>query len=216
MTLGLEGEEINKLIENLSALNNVLEKLKKLSESKVVEEVMEIAALFKALRDMLNEDSIQNIGRLTSTLIEIIDQLDSNRENVKEILKESNVIPYLLIKLKEMREAGVLDNLINISYALKSLRDLINDDAITNIGATLSQLLDFLPRAIYFLEMVNKPVFLGFIKALTSEEALNVISNSQKVGLGGLVKSLNDPEVQRGLGVFISLLKVVGRYYNLK
>jgi len=61
MTLGLEGEEINKLIENLSALNNVLEKLKKLSESKVVEEVMEIAALFKALRDMLNEDSIQNI-----------------------------------------------------------------------------------------------------------------------------------------------------------
>jgi len=178
MTLGLEGEEINKLIENLSALNNVLEKLKKLSESKVVEEVMEIAALFKALRDMLNEDSIQNIGRLTSTLIEIIDQLDSNRENVKEILKESNVIPYLLIKLKEMREAGVLDNLINISYALKSLRDLINDDAITNIGATLSQLLDFLPRAIYFLEMVNKPVFLGFIKALTSEEALNVISNS--------------------------------------
>jgi uncharacterized protein YjgD (DUF1641 family) len=216
MTLGLEGEEINKLIENLSALNNVLEKLKKLSESKVVEEVMEIAALFKALRDMLNEDSIQNIGRLTSTLIEIIDQLDSNRENVKEILKESNVIPYLLIKLKEMREAGVLDNLINISYALKSLRDLINDDAITNIGATLSQLLDFLPRAIYFLEMVNKPVFLGFIKALTSEEALNVISNSQKVGLGELVKSLNDPEVQRGLGVFISLLKVVGRYYNLK
>ncbi|WP_252896633.1 DUF1641 domain-containing protein [Metallosphaera hakonensis] len=52
------------------------------------------------------------------------------------------------------------------------------------------------------------------IEAWSSPEAMKMLSNPENVTLGKLVTMMKDPDIQRGLGVMMAFLKVLGKNFR--
>ncbi len=209
-----KAEELSKFLDYLPTINDFLEKIKELKESGALDAIINFSYAIKSLKDALNDDSIQNLGNMLSTFMALLSTTSEHANDVNQIINQANTISYTITKLKELKESGAFDVLVNFAYALKSLRDALTDDAITNIGTTLSLLLDFLPRAQEFLNYALNPSILKIIKALSSDEATKLLANPPKVTLGGIVKQMTDDDVQKGIGVLFTIAKIIGKSYS--
>lgn len=211
-----KAEELSKFLDYLPTINDSLEKIKELEESGALDAIINFSYAIKSLKDALNDDSIQNLGNMLSTLMLILSTTGEHANDVNQIISQASTINYTITKLKELKESGAFDVLVNFAYALKSLRDALTDDAITNIGTTLSLLLDFLPRAQEFLNYALNPSILKIMKALSSDEATKLLTNPPKVTLGGIVKQMTDGDVQKGIGILFAIAKIIGKSYSQK
>ncbi|BDC19502.1 DUF1641 domain-containing protein [Acidianus sp. HS-5] len=209
-----KAEELSKFLDYLPTINESLEKIKELKESGALDAIVNFSYAIKSLKDALNDDSVQNLGNMVSTLMLLLSTTSYHVDDVNSIIDQSSTLNYIVTRLKELKESGAFDTLVNFAYALKSLRDALTDDAITNIGSTLSLLLDFLPRAQEFLNYALNPSVLKVMKALNSEEATKLLSNPPKVTLGGIVKQMTDDDVQKGIGVLFTIAKILGKSYS--
>jgi Uncharacterized conserved protein len=211
-----KAEELSKFLDYLPTINDSLEKIKKLKESGALDAIINFSYTIKSLKDALNDDSIQNLGNMLSTFMLLLSTTGEHANDVNQIISQASTINYTITKLKELKESGAFDVLVNFAYAIKSLRDALTDDAITNIGTTLSLLLDFLPRAQEFLNYALNPSILKIMKALSSDEATKLLTNPPKVTLGGIVKQMTDDDVQKGIGVLFAIAKIIGKSYSQK
>ncbi|MQL54991.1 DUF1641 domain-containing protein [Acidianus ambivalens] len=211
-----KAEELSKFLDYLPTINDSLEKIKELKESGALDAIINFSYAIKSLKDALNDDSIQNLGNMLSTFMLLLSTTGEHANDVNQIISQASTINYTITKLKELKESGAFDVLVNFAYALKSLRDALTDDAITNIGTTLSLLLDFLPRAQEFLNYALNPSILKIMKALSSDEATKLLTNPPKVTLGGIVKQMTDDDVQKGIGVLFAIAKIIGKSYSQK
>jgi Uncharacterized conserved protein len=211
-----KAEELSKFLDYLPTINDSLEKIKKLKESGALDAIINFSYTIKSLKDALNDDSIQNLGNMLSTFMLLLSTTGEHANDVNQIISQASTINYTITKLKELKESGAFDVLVNFAYAVKSLRDALTDDAITNIGTTLSLLLDFLPRAQEFLNYALNPSILKIMKALSSDEATKLLTNPPKVTLGGIVKQMTDDDVQKGIGVLFAIAKIIGKSYSQK
>ncbi|MFP3218387.1 MAG: DUF1641 domain-containing protein [Acidianus sp.] len=211
-----KAEELSKFLDYLPTINDSLEKIKELKESGALDAIINFSYAIKSLKDALNDDSIQNLGNMLSTFMLLLSTTGEHANDVNQIISQASTINYTITKLKELKESGAFDVLVNFAYAIKSLRDALTDDAITNIGTTLSLLLDFLPRAQEFLNYALNPSILKIMKALSSDEATKLLTNPPKVTLGGIVKQMTDDDVQKGIGVLFAIAKIIGKSYSQK
>jgi uncharacterized protein YjgD (DUF1641 family) len=211
-----KAEELSKFLDYLPTINDSLEKIKELKESGALDAIINFSYAIKSLKDALNDDSIQNLGNMLSTFMLLLSTTGEHASDVNQIISQASTINYTITKLKELKESGAFDILVNFAYAVKSLRDALTDDAITNIGTTLSLLLDFLPRAQEFLNYALNPSILKIMKALSSDEATKLLTNPPKVTLGGIVKQMTDDDVQKGIGVLFAIAKIIGKSYSQK
>lgn len=211
-----KAQELSKFLDYLPTINDSLEKIKELKESGALDAIINFSYAIKSLKDALNDDSIQNLGNMLSTFMLLLSTTGEHANDVNQIISQASTINYIITKLKELKESGAFDVLVNFAYALKSLRDALTDDAITNIGTTLSLLLDFLPRAQEFLNYALNPPILKIMKALSSDEATKLLTNPPKVTLGGIVKQMTDDDVQKGIGVLFAIAKIIGKSYSQK
>jgi uncharacterized protein YjgD (DUF1641 family) len=211
-----KAEELSKFLDYLPTINDSLEKIKELKESGALDAIINFSYAIKSLKDALNDDSIQNLGNMLSTFMLLLSTTGEHANDVNQIISQVSTINYTITKLKELKESGAFDVLVNFAYALKSLRDALTDDAIINIGTTLSLLLDFLPRAQEFLNYALNPSILKIMKALSSDEATKLLTNPPKVTLGGIVKQMTDDDVQKGIGVLFAIAKIIGKSYSQK
>ncbi|MFP3400580.1 DUF1641 domain-containing protein, partial [Acidianus sp.] len=206
-----KAEELSKFLDYLPTINDSLEKIKELKESGALDAIINFSYAIKSLKDALNDDSIQNLGNMLSTFMLLLSTTGEHANDVNQIISQASTINYTITKLKELKESGAFDVLVNFAYAIKSLRDALTDDAITNIGTTLSLLLDFLPKAQEFLNYALNPSILKIMKALSSDEATKLLTNPPKVTLGGIVKQMTDDDVQKGIGVLFAIAKIIGK-----
>ncbi len=209
-----KAEELSKFLDYLPTINDSLEKIKELKESGALDAIVNFSYAIKSLKDALNDDSVQNLGNIISTLMLLLSTTSYHIDEINSIIDQSNTLNYVVTKLKELKESGAFDVLVNFAYGLKSLRDALTDDAIANIGTTLSLFLDFLPRAQEFLNYALNPSVLKVMKALSSEEATKLLYNPPKVTLGGIVKQMTDDDIQRGMGILFTIAKIIGKSYS--
>jgi hypothetical protein len=137
-------EELSKLLDLLPTLNETLAKVNELKESGALDAIINMGYLSKTLKDMLNDEAIQSLGSIISSLLEfgkIVSQEDVF-ENLKELVDNSATLADVVKRLKSMKEDGTLDILVNSAYTLKTLKDMLNDEAIQTLGKYVSNLLD--------------------------------------------------------------------------
>ncbi|WP_048100339.1 DUF1641 domain-containing protein [Candidatus Acidianus copahuensis] len=208
--------QVDELMNLLPVATELMQKVKQLKDSGTLDVLVNFSYSLKSLRDALNDEAMENLANQIGHLLELTSTLDTQRvEGLKNILGQSKELSEILSRLIELKNSGTLDVLVNLAYGLKSLRDALNDEAITNLGTTLSLLFDFLPKGLEFLERAMDPVFANMINVLTSDEAKKIISNPPNITIGGLIKSMSDQDVQRGLGILISMAKVLGKNYKI-
>ncbi|MEJ2778205.1 DUF1641 domain-containing protein [Stygiolobus sp. RP850M] len=208
-------DKVKELMENLDSLAYVSKKLRELKESGTLDVALNGLYSLKTFKDMVNDDALVNLGNTLSALLEFSNVFAENYKGIANTLKNWDVVDKLMVKLKELDQSGALDVGLNSLYALKTLKDMLNDEALGNIASTLSLTLDFLPKGLEFLEHAMDPVFYNMVSSLTSDEAKKMLSNPPKITLGGLIAAMRDEDVQRGLGIFITMLKIFGRNYRV-
>ncbi|WP_252896634.1 DUF1641 domain-containing protein [Metallosphaera hakonensis] len=144
--------DIAQILENADTLKDAIMRLKALKDSGTLDVLINMSYALKSLRDALNDDAITNLASTVSNLMEVLSSMNARSvEGVKEIIAKMPELNEVLNRVMDLKNSGTLDVLINMSYALKSLRDALNDDAITNLGTTLSLIFEFLPKGLEFL-----------------------------------------------------------------
>ncbi|AWS00554.1 DUF1641 domain-containing protein [Metallosphaera hakonensis] len=207
--------DIAQILENADTLKDAIMRLKALKDSGTLDVLINMSYALKSLRDALNDDAITNLASTVSNLMEVLSSMNARSvEGVKEIIAKMPELNEVLNRVMDLKNSGTLDVLINMSYALKSLRDALNDDAITNLGTTLSLIFEFLPKGLEFLNKAMSPPISSMIEAWSSPEAMKMLSNPENVTLGKLVTMMKDPDIQRGLGVMMAFLKVLGKNFR--
>jgi len=210
-------DELAELVDLTPALNEALKKVNELKESGALDAIVNSAYVVKTFRDMLNDEAIQSLGRYISNSLEIIKEIDDDTlKSIKSTVKKMRLIENVLNKVEELDRNGALDVAFDIAYVAKTLRDMLNDEAITHLSSYVSQFLEVYPKAMDFFEITLSNVPYRMMRAIASEEVKKTLESPPRVSLGGIIRLLSDPEIQRGLGVIFTVIRAIGKEFSTK
>ena len=143
----------------------------------------------------------------------------------------------LLAEPKNLRLLSILDRYVEQADALEKLAETlekldqsgvlelageVSETLVENLGQLMEprnlRLISHLGKLTDVLALVD-PNMAGmmtelFIESLTEVFPKEKLRNPPRVGLAGLLRALSDPEIQKGLGVVLELLRVVARTFD--
>jgi uncharacterized protein YjgD (DUF1641 family) len=132
-------------------------------------------------------------------LIELLQQ-DKVQDALISIMQNIEVIKELVNTLYDFKRSGVLDDLLNAAASLRFFTEGILTREFMERVAKLQE--------VALITVSNLAMDSSKIDCLTY--ALAAADDAKPVGLFGLLNALRDPEVQRGLGFLIAVLKKLG------
>ncbi|AIY89587.1 DUF1641 domain-containing protein [Geoglobus acetivorans] len=128
---------------------------------------------------------------------------DKTQELVEKLLENQDTIEKILEKIILLEKTGALDTLADLAAFVKVVQDTLSDEIIKKNSELITNL--------------------GLVSAkFTSDNALMLIDaigdaicrcdkEPEPVGLTGLLKAMNDPDVKFALGFLINMAKALGR-----
>jgi len=135
-------------------------------------------------------------------LNKLLDRLQEEKtvDALSAIVDHIDVIKELVNTLFEFKRSGVLDDLLNAAASLRFLTEgLLTRDFMERVGKL---------QEVALVAGTNLAIDTSKIDCLTY--ALAAADDARPVGLFGLVSALRDPDVQKGLGFLIAVLKKLG------
>ncbi|WP_016730362.1 helical membrane plugin domain-containing protein [Saccharolobus islandicus] len=212
-----KAEPVKVLLDKSSVINDLLARLEEMKNDGTLDVLMNSAYVVKTFRDMLNDEAIQSLGRYISNSLEIIKEIDDDTlKSIKSTVKKMRLIENVLNKVEELDRNGALDVAFDIAYVAKTLRDMLNDEAITHLSSYVSQFLEVYPKAMDFFEITLSNVPYRMMRAIASEEVKKTLESPPRVSLGSIIRLLSDPEIQRGLGVIFTVIRAIGKEFSTK
>ena len=133
---------------------------------------------------------------------------------LKTLMEHADELQSLLDQLLELKRSGVLDAMMIVINRFEELiHYLFQDPALFRL---LSIGVDGTLGAMSKLEapdIINmKATMQELVVRLGKNASPDLVANPKPVkGIRGLLSALNDPDVQRGLGVVFALLKMLGK-----
>ncbi|CCC81295.1 DUF1641 domain-containing protein [Thermoproteus tenax] len=122
------------------------------------------------------------------------------QEALAALLENIDVIKDLVALLAELKNAGVLEGLAGLLALMRAFSgDLLGRD----VAEKAAKMLDLASAFSLLGANVNNVACLS--RAVAEADASN------PAGIYSLVNSLQDPDVQRGLGYFLSFMKALGK-----
>ena len=207
---------LRRLTDNLDALVTLTERLKQLKEDGTLDALIDSAYALRTAKDMLNTEAVENLGKAVSSILDLSQLLqeDGVEEALKALASSGRELGYAMTKIRDMVNDGTFDVLVNLGYGIRSLKDMLNDEALAAISKYLSSFLEAYPKFMEMTEVMFSEVPMRLVYALSSEETAKAVSSAPRMGLYGLLRALQDPEVQKGVGVMVALLKQVGKAFQ--
>jgi len=113
--------------------------------------------------------------------------------------------------VKNLEEDKVIESLVEYAYILKMIKDIwLNDEVIKDIGSLIDSILTLVPILQKLSQFLSDPTVSKVIETITSEEAIKIIQNPEKMSLGKLILEFRNENFQRGLGIIIKLIEKIG------
>jgi uncharacterized protein YjgD (DUF1641 family) len=135
-------------------------------------------------------------------LNKLLDRLQEEKtvDALIAIVEHIDVIKELVNTLFEFKRSGVLDDLLNAAASLRFLTEgLLTRDFMEKVGKL---------QEVALIAGTNLAMDTSKIDCLTY--AIAAADDAKPVGLFGLLSALRDPEVQKGLGFLMAVLKKLG------
>ncbi|MEM3912248.1 MAG: DUF1641 domain-containing protein, partial [Saccharolobus sp.] len=86
-------DEFAELIDLMPTLNETLKKVKELKESGALDAIINYAYIAKALRDMLNDEAIQSLGKYVSNFLDLMKEIDDETiQSMKSTIKKLKLV----------------------------------------------------------------------------------------------------------------------------
>jgi Uncharacterized conserved protein, COG2427 len=204
---------LEKVLNRVDLLNSLLDRAESMQESGALDSLTSLTYAMKTLLDALHEETVSNLAAAAGSLIELGRAI--SREEVKErllqLVDKMETISYSLEKLDDLKKSGALDALIESAYLVKTMRDMLTDDSVSNLAGKISALVDLLPVLPELSKTLSSDAVETMLKATASPEVEEALHNPPKVGYRALISSLRDEDMQRGLGFLLVLGKAVGK-----
>lgn len=116
------------------------------------------------------------------------------------VVQRADILKELVNTLYDFKRSGVLDDLLNAAATLRFFTEgILTRDFVEKMGKL---------QEVALIAGTNLAMDSSKVDCLTY--ALAVADDAKPVGLFGLFSALRDPEVQRGLGFLIAVLKKLG------
>ena len=116
------------------------------------------------------------------------------------LVQRADILKELVNTLYDFKRSGVLDDLLNAAASLRFFTEgLLTRDFVEKVGRWQGVAL-----------IAGTKLAMGGSKVDSLTYALAGAEDAKPVGLFGLLSALRDPEVQRGLGFLIAVLKKLG------
>ncbi len=132
-------------------------------------------------------------------LLELLQQ-EKTLDALITLAERADLLKELVNTLFEFKRSGVLDDLLNAAASLRFFTEgLLTRDFVEKISKL---------QEVALVAGTNLAMDPSKIDCLTY--ALAAAEDAKPVGLLGLLNALRDPEVQRGLGFLIAVLKKLG------
>lgn len=208
-----DSQKLAEIADRLEPLMQALPRMQEMKESGALDAAVNFSYTLKTLQDMLTDEAVANLSSASASLMELANALSRPevRDKLVRITDNLEGVSYLAQKLDEMKRAGALDAILDIAYLVKTLKDMLTDEAVANLSGKLSSLLECLPQAIELFPLLSSKVVMSMAKAAGSEEVAKAAEDPPKVGFRSFLSSLGDEDTQRGMGVLMVLAKEVGR-----
>ena len=232
LTLSAEEEkQVHEFIANLPRFNSVMKQFSSMADEGQMETLSQALAALRFLRDGLNDEAIESISKLGGKLTDAASLMSSEQSVavLGSLSAEGKELSELVRDLGRMQRDGVFEAVMNAAYALKFLRDGLNDEAIENISSGMAEMLSVskqysqllaggeLSSALATVSRLERDGALGtladaayvlkFLKDGLNDEALSNISSllsellAQWRSLRGLIETLTSPAAGRVLRV---------------
>ena len=131
-----------------------------------------------------------------------------NAEAIEKLIKALPTIEHAVALLQELERIGALDTLFSLACAIANSKNMLSDEMISGAASLGSSVIELLAK-------LGSPEIQNVLSVIMdhSVELSQSMVNAERVkGIRGLIKALNDPEVQQGLGSLFAFIKVFGRY----
>jgi len=116
------------------------------------------------------------------------------------LVQRADILKELVNTLYDFKRSGVLDDLLNAAASLRFFTEgLLTRDFVVKVGRL---------QGVALIAGTNLAVDSSKVDCLSCD--LAAAEDAKQVGLLGLLSALRDPEVQRGLGFLIAVLKKLG------
>lgn len=188
-------------------LYGLLLRLSQLQRDGVFESMGQAAYALKASLDALNDEAVSNLASTMSEAAAVWKNLSP--------LVSSSETASALNRLVRMEKEGVLSALEDAGYAVKSIKDSLNDEAMVNLATIVASALNIWRIMSPYVEAASRSPLPVMLEALTKEGLTERLENA-KPRSGMSILSPSDPDIRKGFGVLLEILKVIGSQFNAR
>ncbi|MGM0399422.1 MAG: DUF1641 domain-containing protein [Halobacteriota archaeon] len=129
-------------------------------------------------------------------------------ENQTDIDAEAESIENAMNALVELEQSGTLDDLTQAANTVSLASEAMDDEMVVSGVSAVTQAGELLDRAAGEPEAVRN---LELLMCALGDAADDPSDPPEAVGMLGMLRKMNDPDVQRGLGFIFQLAGEVGQ-----
>lgn len=186
-------KQVRDFISNIPRFNSVMNEFSRMMDEGQIEALSQALAALRFLKEGLNDEAIESISKMGGSFVEAASAISSvpARKVIESVSTEGNELSQLIEQMGRMHRDGVFDAVVNAAYALKFLKDGLNDEAVENLATTMSEMLTMWRQ---YSSTLSNPEFvstLAKISKLERDGAIDAVVDSAYV-LKFLRDGLND------------------------
>jgi len=164
---------------------------------------MEAERIIESAGDALTDDIVGRLAEVAGDGIALLDQ--ANRSNLDKALPA----------ISRMVENGDLDRVVNLARVMGSAGDAVTDDIVARLAETVGELMciaDRLARSeglMRLLDLLEREHIMNLLLEFADAAAAAKASHepAAKGGMVGIMKTMQDPDVQDALKFFGQMFK---------
>ncbi len=217
MSLNTEEEkQVREFISNIPRFNSVMKEFSTMMNEGQMEALSQALAALRFLKDGLNDESVESLSKLGGKLTDVASAISSEQSMavIGSLNTESRELSELIRDIGRMHRDGVFEAVMNAAYALKFLKDGLNDEAVENISSNMADMLSISRQYSPLLMGGELPSVLATVSRLERDGALEAIVDAAYV-IKFLRDGLNDEALSNIASLLSELLTQWHSLHNL-
>ncbi|MBX8632545.1 MAG: DUF1641 domain-containing protein [Thermoplasmata archaeon] len=202
-----EERQLREFLANLPRFNALVNNFSRMEEEGQIDALSAALAAVRFFKDGLNDEAIESLASAAGRIAEAAAAIssESSMSALKSLETEGESVSDLLKQISAMQKDGVFESLVSASYALKFLRDGLNDEAVENIASNLSEMLSLLRQYSALLSSGELVSALETLSRMQRDGTIEALADAAYV-LKFLRDGLNDEALSNIASIFSQLL----------
>lgn len=136
-------KQVREFIANIPRFNRVMSEFSRMIDEGQIDALSHVLAALRFLKEGLNDESVESLSRMSGGFMELASTLSTGdaRKVIDSVGAESSELSALVGQIGRMHRDGVFDSVVNAAYALKFLKDGLNDEAVENMATSMAEMM---------------------------------------------------------------------------